>query len=120
MNARVPQAMPARASAGPGPATLKPTRAFAGPDAAPPASADTARQGHDFGRVAVAPATDAAPIQRVKKHHDPAKKKYLAKGVGKQQNAIARAALAVKKAAPQGQQISNKEAARRAKAALRG
>ena len=119
MNARVQQAMPARASSGPGPATLKPSRAIAAADAAPPASAGTARQGHDFARVAVAPATDAAPIQRVE-HHNPEKKKYLAKAVGKKQNAIARAALAVKKAAPQGQQISNKEAARRAKAALRG
>jgi hypothetical protein len=68
----------------------------------------------------VGPAADAAPIQRVKKHHDPAKKKYLAKGVGAQQNAVSAAALALKQAAPQGQQITSKEAARRIKAAQRG
>lgn len=57
----------------------------------------------------------AAPVaQLVKKHHDPAKKKYLASGVGQQQNVVAAAALAIKKASPV--PISNKEAARLAKA----
>ncbi|KRD10387.1 hypothetical protein ASE21_11820 [Flavobacterium sp. Root901] len=48
-----------------------------------------------------------------KKHHDPEKKKYLAKGVGKKQNDISAAALAIKKASPV--PISNKEAKRMAK-----
>ena len=115
MNARVMQARPAHATAGASPAVLKPSRSFAGPGAAPAASADTARQGHDFGRVAVGAASDAAPIQRVKKHHDPAKKKYLAKGVGAQQNAVSQAQRAI---INQGG-VSRKEAKRLAKAQVR-
>jgi hypothetical protein len=115
MNARVLQARPARAVAAPGPGALKPSRSFAGPDAAPPAGADTARQGHDFARVAVGPAADAAPIQRVKVHHDPAKKKYLAKGVGAKQNAVSKAQRAI---INQGG-ATRKEAKRIAKAQVR-
>lgn len=48
-----------------------------------------------------------------KKHHDPTKKKHLAKGVGKSQKATSEKALAIKKASPV--PISNKEAKRQAK-----
>jgi hypothetical protein len=116
MSTHVLQSRAARATT-PAAPTLAPTRAFAARDAAGDASAAPA--GHDFGRISVGPA-EAAPIQRVKKHHNPIKKKYLAKGVGAQQVAVAQQALAIKQAQPQGQQISNKEAARLAKAALRG
>lgn len=107
-----PLTRPARAHAAPSP-TLAPARPFA----PQPRAADAGPAAHDLGRVSVAPAE--APIQRVKHHHNPAKKKYLAKGVGKQQVATSAAALAIKKAAPQGQPISNREAARLARAAQR-
>jgi len=55
------------------------------------------------------------PIQLAggKKHHDPTKKKHLAKGVGKKQKDTSAKALAIKKASPV--PISNKEAKRQAK-----
>jgi hypothetical protein len=64
MNAHVLQARHARAGAVKSPAVLKPSRSFGAPGVAPLASAATARQGHDFARVAVAAAAGAAPIQR--------------------------------------------------------
>lgn len=48
-----------------------------------------------------------------KKHHDPTKKKHLAKGVGKKQKEESSKALAIKKASPV--PMTNKEARRQAK-----
>jgi hypothetical protein len=63
----------------------------------------------------IAQLQSAAPLQLAggKKHHDPTKKKHLAKGVGKKQKDQSAKALAIKKASPV--PISNKEAKRQAK-----
>ena len=63
----------------------------------------------------IAQLQSALPLQLAggKKHHDPTKKKHLAKGVGKKQKDQSAKALAIKKASPV--PISNKEAKRQAK-----
>jgi hypothetical protein len=63
----------------------------------------------------IAQLQSAQPVQLAggKKHHDPTKKKHLAKGVGKKQKEESGKALAIKKASPV--PISNKEAKRQAK-----
>jgi len=63
----------------------------------------------------IAQLQSAQPVQLAggKKHHDPTKKKDLAKGVGKKQGDQSAKALAIKKASPM--PISNKEAKRQKK-----
>jgi hypothetical protein len=63
----------------------------------------------------IAQLQSAAPVQLAggKKHHDPTKKKHLAKSVGRNQKAQSARALAIKKSSPV--PLTNKEAKRRAK-----
>lgn len=63
----------------------------------------------------IAQLQSAQPVQLAggKKHHDPTKKKHLAKGVGKMKKDQSAEALAIKKASPV--PIGNKEAKRQAK-----
>lgn len=63
----------------------------------------------------IAQLQSATPLQRAggKKHHDPTKKKHLAKGVGQKQKDESARALAIKKASPV--PLTNKEAKRQAR-----
>jgi hypothetical protein len=63
----------------------------------------------------IAQLQSAQPLQLAggKKHHDPTKKKHLAKGVGKKQKDQSAKALAIKKASST--PMTNKEAKRQAK-----
>jgi hypothetical protein len=64
----------------------------------PQAQTRSASGGKSSQRVAASPqqrAQSALISQLVKKHHDPAKKKYLAKGVGAKQNWISARQLAL-------------------------
>ncbi|HEU0055486.1 MAG TPA: hypothetical protein VFQ39_20000 [Longimicrobium sp.] len=125
-----------------GPA-LPPARGFAAP------SSMAGDAGHDFADVAVRTETEAAatpstlasamtrpsaaaPVQRVRdkpkkpkvvapgtQHHDPAKKKHLASGVGATQNAVSAQQLALIQANTD-PTVSRRELKREAKALVKG
>jgi hypothetical protein len=83
--------------------------AHAGTTVAP----DGPRQREQGAHIAQLQAAQPVQLAGGKKHHDPTKKKHLAKGVGKAQKDTSAKALAIKKASPV--PISNKEAKRQAK-----
>jgi len=74
---------------------------------------DGPRQRQQGEHIAQLQSAQPAQLAGGKKHHDPTKKKHLAKGVGKKQKDQSSKALAIKKASPV--PISNKEAKRQAK-----
>lgn len=86
----------------------RPASAHAARQAAP----DSPRQRGQEQHIAQLQAAPAA--QRVKVHHDPTKKKYLPKAVGRKQKEESEQALAIKKASAE--PITNKEARRQARA----
>ena len=82
--------------------------AHAGAEAAPDGPRMQA-QGAQIAQLQAA----AAQLAGGKKHHDPTKKKHLAKATGKKQKDESGKALAIKKASPV--PITNKEAKRQAR-----
>ncbi|MCV2423495.1 hypothetical protein [Paucibacter sp. DJ2R-2] len=92
-------------------APLQAAAAHAGGLSADASSPRQAAQGAQIAQL-----QSASPVAQLaggKKHHDPEKKKHLAKGVGKKQNETSARALAIKKASPT--PMTNKEAKRQAK-----
>ena len=88
--------------------------AAAASGASPLTTAASPRQSAQGQQIAqLHAASPVAQLAGGKKHHDPTKKKHLAKGVGAQQKDTSAKALAIKKASPV--PISNKEAKRQAK-----
>lgn len=74
---------------------------------------DSPRQRLQGEHIAQLQSTQPVQLAGGKKHHDPTKKKHLAKGVGKNQKDQSAKALAIKKASST--PMTNKEAKRQAK-----
>lgn len=74
---------------------------------------DGPRQRRQGEHIAQLQSTDPVQLAGGKTHHDPTKKKHLAKGVGKKQKDQSTRALAIKKASST--PMTNKEAKRQAK-----